>query len=291
MPTITIVLVLLGTVCMVLALHLLLPKTSNRIDRNRLMNIIGYSTVQKNALSIGWHLKIRDYLLLISGSFFTGYLIGLLTGNNLFVFAGGLLSFFVPKYIISMVRYRKRKEALMDLPHNLRLMASKFRDSKSLQKSLENSLPIMSGVTKSVFITLYRSLEIGIEAQVALKEAQKELNFRKFDDLCDKLIDGNRSGFTSRSVESIRETIDDIAFDIQILQDLDIQNRRKRFNVHIIVGLCWTFPFLFAYLESQITNPTIQDPIGKILLVTMFLVSLMTYLMRDKYLRLNLDDL
>ncbi|MNW32163.1 hypothetical protein D3C74_90990 [compost metagenome] len=283
--------VALSGLCMTLAMTILLPRTGVISNQQRLMKMIGYSAVQKSAMKVGWNFKLKQYLLLIGITIFAGYFISVLTNNLLFVIAGGMLSFFIPTFIISMVSYRKRKDMLMDLPHNLRLLASKFRDSKSLQKSLQNSLPMMSGSTKPIFVRLYRSLEVGIELSIALKEAQDELRFRKFDDLCDKLIDGNRAGYTTRSVESIRETIEDISFDIELLQDLDIQNRSKRVAVHIIVGFCWAFPFLFAYMESQATSITIQEPIGKILLLTMFLTSLVTYLMRDKYMRLNLNNL
>lgn len=283
--------VVMSGLCMAVAMTQLLPKTGTISDQQRIMRIIGFSAVQKRAMTVGWNLKLKQYLLLIGITLLSGYIIAVLTHNLLFIVAGGMLSFFIPKYLISMISYRRRKDLLMDLPHNLRLLASKFRDSKSLQKSLQNSLPMMSGTTKAIFVRLYRSLEIGIELSIALKEAQDEVRFRKFDDLCDKLIDGNRAGYTTRSVESIRETIDDISFDIRLLQDLDIQNRSKRNAVHIIVGFCWAFPFLFAYMESQATSITIQEPLGKILLCTMFLTSLVTYLARDKYMRLNLDNL
>ncbi|BFH18337.1 hypothetical protein J6TS7_32570 [Paenibacillus dendritiformis] len=152
-------------------------------------------------------------------------------------------------------------------------------------------MPLMSGVTKPNFLKLYRSLEIGIDSTLALREMQEELRFQKFNDLCDKLVLGNREGYHTRTVESIRETIQDITDDITILQDLDLQNKRKRFNVHVVVVISWCFPFMFAYMESQIGTPTLETPIGKILIVSLFFVSLITYLMRDKYLSLNLNEL
>lgn len=281
----------LSGVCIGLAVHIFLPKTERFTSQKQLMKMIGYSAVQKNAKAVGVNIKLKQYLILIAVSLAVGYTIAVLTNNPLFIIVGGLLSFFVPKYVISMISYGKRRDMLMDLPHNLRLLASKFRDSKSLEKSLQTSLPMMSGSTKPIFEQLYGSLKVGIELSVALREVQDQLRFKKFDDLCDKLIDGNRAGYTTRSVESIRETIDDISFDIRLLKDLDIQNKSKRMAVHVIVGMCWAFPFLFAYMESQTATVTLNEPIGKFLLCTMFITSLVTYLMRDKYMRLNLNNI
>ncbi|WP_268627001.1 type II secretion system F family protein [Paenibacillus alvei] len=271
----------------------LLPRVPQEsAERERLMNIIGFTSVQKSAAQIGLKLKARDYLILLALSLLFGYLIAVFTDNYLFVVVGAMLCFFVPRYIVSTIQYKRRREALLDLPKNLRVLASKFRDCKSLQRSLEASLPMMTGVTKPVFLKLYRSLEIGIDMRIALREAQDELRFQKFDDLCGKLITGNREGFSARAVSSIRETIDDISKDISDLQTLDIENKNKRLQVHAIVLVSWTFPFLFAYMESELdVTPTLQTVIGKILLVTMFLSSLAIYLARDKYLRLNLKQL
>lgn len=281
-----------AVICFVWAISLVLPRPSQHShERARLMNIMGFTSVQKTAATIGWQFKLRDYLILLGLSIFSGYLIAVFTGNYLFVIVGVALCFFVPRYVVSTIQYKRRKEILLDLPHNLRLLCSKFRDCKSLQRSLEASLPLMSGVTKPTFMKLYQSLELGIDSTIALREAQNELRFQKFNDLCDKLIMGNREGFHTRTVESIRETITDISSDITILQDLDMQNKRKRFNVHVVVVISWCFPFMFAYMESQIGTPTLETPIGKILLVSLFFVSLVTYLMRDKYLSLNLNDL
>ncbi|WP_213428537.1 MULTISPECIES: type II secretion system F family protein [Paenibacillus] len=285
-------LIIFAILCFVGALATVLPRPIQpKEERNRLLRVMGFTSVQQKAASVGWNLKVRDYFILLGLSVFSGYLIAAFTGNFLFVIVGVSLCFFVPRYVVTMIQYKRRKEILIDLPHNLRLLCSKFRDHKSLQKSLEASLPLMSGVTKPNFLKLYRSLEIGIDSTLALREMQEELRFQKFNDLCDKLVLGNREGYHTRTVESIRETIQDITDDITILQDLDLQNKRKRFNVHVVVVISWCFPFMFAYMESQIGTPTLETPIGKILIVSLFFVSLITYLMRDKYLSLNLNEL
>lgn len=288
--------VLIGSsiVCFLFVIAKILPRPKDEVspERDRLMALMGFTKIQKRAELIGWKLRWRDYLILLALSVFAGYLIAIFTGNYLFVIVGVALCFFVPSHIISVVQQKRRKEVLLELPSNLRLLASKFRDCKSLQKSLATSVPLMSGVTKPVFLKLYRSLELGIEPPKALREIQKDLRFQKFDDLCEKLIAGGKEGFNTRTVDSIRETIEDINDDISLLKTLDIENKSKRRSVHVVVGLTALMPFIFAYMESQtIDSLTIKQPFGQILLVIQFLVSLLTYMFRDKYLSLNLKEL
>lgn len=280
--------------CLMVVVALLLPKSvedNSRMERQRLMNLIGYTAFEEQARQTGWKINIRHYLFLLLTTLGMGYGVSLVTGNYLYVFLSVLLGFFIPRYVLSNLQYRRRKEILIDLPQNLRLWASQFRDCKSVVKSLESSLPMMEGATKPSFMKLLDALQTDTPLVVALIAMRKEIRFRKFDDFCDRLILGSSQGFHVQTMDSLREIIDDIAFDIRVLHELDIQNKQKRLHVHTILVGCWCIPFMLSYMESEVATATVEELFGKILLATMAFTTMVIYLARDKYMRLNLHDL
>lgn len=273
-----------------------LPTTKKSRKVRNVEILFGFEKIQNQANDLGLNFKFKHYVLLLLISVVIGGAAAWFTKNVLFVVVGAVIGFFLPKIIFSRISYKRRRETLLNLPGNLRLLASKLRDCKSLQKSLEMSLPVMTGETKPVFERLYRSLQLGIDITTALQNTRKEIRFKKFDDLCGQLIMGNRDGYHARVVESIRESIDDLSADIQLLQNLEIENRQKIIKVYVMILFCWGFPLVFAYMESQIvyafgSTLTLNTLIGKILVCTMFLASLLTVVFKDKFLRLNLDNL
>lgn len=279
-----------------MGLSLFLPRVGKSEKATRLRMTFGFESARSQASELGINISVKHYIFSTLSSLVVGCGIAYLTNNVLFVVIGAVISFIVPKMVFSMIRYKQRREILLNLPSNLRLLASKFRDCKSLVKSLEMSLPIMNGVTKPIFQEMYNSLALNVSIQVTLEKAKMEVNFGKFDDLCEKITMGNQDGFNSRVVEGIRETIDDITFDIQLLKNMDVENRKKRFNVYVIFGGCLSLPFFFALFENEVAREfgtiiTLESIVGKILISTMILVTLVGLYKRDKYLRLNLDDL
>ncbi|GIP08846.1 hypothetical protein J1TS5_10160 [Paenibacillus macerans] len=270
------------------------PVSSTRVRRLRIT--FGLDQTQAEAQALGIRLKAKHFALLITISLGAGVVIANLTKNALFVAFGVGLGFIVPKIILSQIRYRRRKEVLLNLPGNCRLFTSKLRDCKSVQKALEMSLPVMNGVTAPFFEKAYQSLRLGVDLPTVLERLKAEVSFKQFDDFCEKILMGSRDGFHARVIEGIRETIDDIYEDMQLLQEMDIKNQRKRLEVYVIFGFCFTFPYLFRYMESQMAQEmgqaiTLDSWIGKILIVSMAIVALVGLWKKDAYLRLNLDDL
>jgi len=281
-------------ICVMLLVAEILPpaKTEETREENeRLLHLIGYRTLEKQAQQMGWKMKLRDYGCFLFIAIIMGYGVSVISGNYMYIFFAGLLGFCIPKYLLSHLQYRKRRDILLNLPANLRLWASQFADCKSVVKSLDRALPMMNGVTEPVFQRLLQALKIDTPLHIALRRMQTEIRFRKFDDFCDRLRMGEQQAFHRGTIESLREIIDDLTYDIRILNELDIQNKKKRFHVHVIVVIVWFMPFLFSYMESQIATSTLTEPLGKILLGTMAVTTMYTYFKRDQYLRLNVNEL
>ncbi|BFH18133.1 hypothetical protein J6TS7_38260 [Paenibacillus dendritiformis] len=290
---ITSLLLIISGLLMALSLFTLLPNPSSGINRDqeKILKMLGYVSARDKAKAIGWNLKWKHYLFLIMISVLAGYLISVYTGNYLFIVVGGGVCFTVPRFIVNKVQQKRRKELLIDLPKNVRLLVSKLRDCKTVVLSLKHSLPIMNGPSKPIFEEIYQSLVIGRSLNTALLEVQSKVAYQKFDDLCDKLITGEIEGFHTKAVENIRHTIADMTFDVEVIQEIDLKNSRSRLGSLVFVGMTLLFPPIFGYMESQMTVRTLDTPLGQFLYLGMFIIGVFTILARDKYLRLNLSKL
>lgn len=269
------------------------PRASG-VRSRQLRLTFGFKDAQERASKLGINFKVGQYIVLICISVVVGALIAYITNNIFFIVVGISAAFFMPQIFISTLEHRRRREIIANLPVNLRLLVSKFREAGSLQRSLELSMDVMHGVTKPYFYRLYGSLELGIPPEIALDGLRKEIRYRRFNDVCDKILSGMRDGFHKRSVDVIRQSIKDMQSDTQLLNSLDINNRSKIMTMYIIVLTSWLFPILFTYLESQSVTgqvPTVQTLFGKIMLASMAVTSLLTLLGKNKYLQLNFQNL
>ncbi|MGG1669987.1 hypothetical protein ACIFOE_04920 [Paenibacillus sp. NRS-1783] len=277
------------------AVYLLIPGTKEkRIDNLRIT--FGFGKLQSEALTLGIELKKKHYFFILLGALILGVTLATVTNNLLFIGIGAACGYFVPTIIISKIRYARRKEMLLNMPSNLRLLQSQFRDHKSIQRSLEMSLPMMSGVTAPLFRELYLALRLQVDQRTALSRMKEKVNFNKFNDYCSKLLLGSRDGFHARSLENMQKTINEMVGDVDLLLQLELENRSKRNLFYIIFGMAWIFPFLFYYFELQSVSElhittTLGSPSGRVLVAIFTILTLVAYVRRDKYTRLNLDSL
>lgn len=271
-------------------------RSSSQVKSDRLRGMFGFEEVSKDALAVGVSLKLKHYLLIIALGVAVGSIIGYYTRNILFIGIGFTVGFIIPRMIIGSIKYNRRREVLINLPGNLRLLVSKLRDCKSIQKSLEMSLPIMTGATKPIFERLYQSLLLDIPLEQALARTKKEVRFRKFDDLCEKILMGHKDGFHTRSVEVIRKNIEEIITDAQLLVEVEIKNKQERIKPYITYSLCFGLVGMCVYMETQLVSVlsaqlTLSTIIGKIFISTMILTTCIGFWKKEKFLRLNLDEL
>ncbi|WP_338709185.1 hypothetical protein [Paenibacillus amylolyticus] len=279
------------------AFSLFSKKTKETRQReHRLEKFFGFAELSREANDAGIALKPKHYISILTIAVGAGAGAGYFTNNILFIAVGLAVGIIVPRIIIGNYRYSKRKDLLFNLPLNARLVTAQLRDSKSLEKALNMSLPVMSGATKPVFERLYTSLRLGVPMDRALMQARNEVKFRKFDDLCEKLLMGYNDGYHALSVKSIRQTIEEMVRDIQLLTEIDMKNKKALFQPYVTFTLCFAFPLFCAYMEQELSQATAQGitldtPIGKILIVSMLIVAVIGLWKKDKYLRLNLDAL
>lgn len=274
-----------------LTLHLLLPKARGKRSSFSLSKAFGYERVKQEAESAGWYLSIKEFLWIIGLAGAITALIAFLTGNYFFIALGLALCFTLPRHIILKVKRNKRTQLLFELPSNLRLWISKLGDFGHVQKSLEAALPDMEGSTKVIFQSACDKLRIGLPLQRVLEEVYAAVRIRKLEDFGDKLQMAQMEGFHGRSLESLKETVEQIGEDIAQVKELEIEAKSKRRQLVIIVAMSWMMPMLLSSLNSSNGNLFLDTWYGQIFIVSFATASLFAVGKGDDFLSLNLDEL
>jgi len=263
---------------------------------SRLGKMFGFEQLHSEANSVGIKFKLHHYIAIIAISITLGALVGYYTENFLYTISGLAVGLIVPRIGIDTYKYNRRRDTLLNLPSNARLLVSKLSDCKSLEKALEMSIPLMTGPTKPIFERLHTALKLKVPVERALLVTQGEIKFKKFDELAEKFLMGYSDGYTAKSIQSIRKTIEEITQHARLLQEVDMKNKNDRMMPYINFALCFGFPFLCWYMESQLSNEisqvlTLDSPVGKIGMASMVVSAVIGLWKKDKYLRLNLDGL
>ncbi|WP_348622609.1 type II secretion system F family protein [Paenibacillus polymyxa] len=273
----------------------LLPKpvATRRQRIRKARDLFGLEQTQKRAKLLGFNFNLKHYVLMLMVSTGAGLAVSFFLKNMLFIGVGAVLGFLLPKIFLSAVEYRRRRETLMNLPTNLRMLSSKLLECKSVEASLERSIPLMTGITKPHFEHLYDSLRLGIGLESLLNDMKAKIRFQKFDDLCEKLLTGSKDGFHEKAIDGIKESIEDIQGDIHHLKKLDIENANKIMMMYVTIVAIWSMLIVFSYMEheAEVFQLTVDTLLGKIIVACMSILTLITLLMKDKFLRLNLNKL
>ncbi|ALP37968.1 hypothetical protein ASL14_19035 [Paenibacillus sp. IHB B 3084] len=256
-----------------------------------LSQMFGYENIRKEAEDAGWSLSSKEFISIIVFSIIVVVLIAIFIGNYFFIALGIVLCFTLPRAIVLKIKRKIRQNVLFDLPANLRLFISKLADFPNIQKALENALPDMSGVTKPIFEQASNQLRVGFPLERVLDDVMGELRIRKMEDFMDKLLLTQMEGFHARSLESLRETVEEISEDIQQIQELEIGAKRKRRDLFLISIMAWMMPILLSFMNTGNSNVFLNTTFGQVYIVSFAAATLFSISKGDDFLSLNLDKL
>lgn len=287
---------LLGTVLICFAIGVMLPKQSKRTKQLQNMRLLlGYQKAAEQGDELGLKVKPWHYALILSICIVLGGAIGYFTNNILLVSVGVIAGFSIPKIVMEDLIYKRKRNVLINVVPNLRLLTAQLLEGGSLIRALELSLPAMSGATLPLFKDMHEKLRLKNEEEDVLEHFQAELGFSRIGDLCEKLVYGKSEGYHSKAVDSIRKTIDEINLDIQDIQKIEIENKMRRQQMILLLFLVWAFPFIFAWFESNMISIsggqlTIETIYGKILLAVLGVNTLLGILYLNRWTRFDMRD-
>ncbi|MCP1133323.1 hypothetical protein NKT34_08480 [Paenibacillus polysaccharolyticus] len=273
-----------------ITLILLIPKT-NQSKSFSLSKVLGYERIRKEAETVGWSLTFREFSFLILISIALIGVIALFTGNYFFIALGTVLCFTVPRTIVLKVKRKIRQNVLFDLPSNLRLFISKLTDFPNVQKALENAVLEMDGVTKPVFEKASNQLRVGLHVDRVFDEMIGEFRIRKMEDFLDKLKLAQMEGFHAQSLDSLKETVEEIGEDITQIQELELEAKSKRRQLFTVIGMSWMMPVMMSMMNNGNANVFLNTLHGQVYIVSFAAATLYAIGKGDDYLSLNLDKI
>lgn len=263
----------------------------NSIRYGSLAKVLGYEKIRQEAIDAGWSLTRKEFAAILVSSIVVVGLIALFTGNYFFVTLGIALMFTLPRAIVLRIKRANRRRTLFDLPPNLRLFIAKLSDFGNVQKSLENALPEMEGVTKPAFEAACNKLRVGMPLDRVLDEWLRDLKIRKLEDFAERLKLAAVEGFHRRSLDSLKDTVAEIDEDITAIKTLDIEARSKKKQLFLISVMSWAMPLLMSFMNNNNGNVYLNTVYGQIFIVSFAASTLYAIMKGGDYLSLNLDEL
>lgn len=248
-----------------------------------LAKMLGYEASSKEAET--------EFLILVFLSFGIGGLIALAIGNPFYILGGIVAGFYLPRFIVLQVRKKNRLALFEELPDSLRIITARLMDYGSIPNAVEASLPDISDYLKAYFQEFLRSVSVGIPLEQGVYELSKRIKLRKFTDYCEKLVMAHREGFNSEAVKSLEATINSIDEDMMAIKTLDINSKRDKKNLLMVVAMAWFFPIILSFMNSANQNIFLDSLVGQILMFSFFISTIITLVKGEDYLSLKLDEL
>lgn len=256
-----------------------------------LAKILGYEAISKEAETSGGQLSTKEFLSLVFVSFSIGGIIALAIGNPFYILGGIVAGFYLPRFIVMQVRQKNRFTLLEELPDSLRIITARLMDYGSIPNAVEASLPDLADYLKACFQELLRSVSVGIPLEQAVYELSERIMLRKFTDYCEKLVMAHREGFNSEAIKSLEATINAIDEDLMAIKTLEINSKRDKQNLLMVVAMAWFFPIVLSFMNSANQNIFLDSLLGQILMFSFFIATIITLVKGEEYLSLKLDEL
>lgn len=280
----------------IVALYFLLPRIGyknryNKAVRYDLYSLLGYEKLKKEAESAGWSLNNKEFIAIVGLSVLVGVFIALLIGNVFFIGVGIVLSFMLPRFIIMKYKRKKRTNILFELPDNLKMVVSKLNDFPSLEKAFEMAQPDYTGECGEYFRKAYEGLKVKLPADKVFEELNRAVRVNKLRDFTDKLLMASLEGFHKKSLDSLKETIKDISYDIKMIKSLELKSKRTYKRLYSVIGMSWAMPIMLSTMNSQNGNVFLNTFYGQLFIVVFFLITIFCIIKGDEYLSLKLEDL
>lgn len=279
------------------AVSIFLPQRTQLGERKRFWQMqLGTFTVKRRGSELGLEWSLLHYVCMIGSGLAVGAILVWWTHNVLLILVGIVASWVIPTLIAEDIMYRRKRRVLISCVPNLRLLTSKLQEGGSLEYALSSTVPLMNGVTKPIFEQMLQIISIDRgEPQRALHYLKQQLTFRRIEDLCEKLIIGRSEGFTFRMARSIGKTVDDISLDILDIQEVELINQKKRWNMITLHLMLWTLPFLFKFMEMNMADTvsmtlSMNTFLGQILLAALSVNTLMALLYLNRLTRFDMRD-
>lgn len=279
----------------VIIIAFILPRArTNVYAKNANMEILhafGYQKIRKEAKEAGIDISPKDFLYLIIISLSICIVLTILVKSIIFIVAGAIIGFFIPRLIFRKIKFRKRRELLYELPSNMKMLVAKLKDFNSIERALGVALPDMYGETKKHFERAYHGLVVKEPIADVMREWQESVRLNKFTDFTDKLLIANEQGFHEKTLSSLKESIEYIGYDVQLIKKEESKTRKRYQRLYTVIGASWAIPAALSTMNVDNANIYLDTFWGQIYTCIFFLATIFCIVKGDEYLTMRLDDL
>ncbi|WP_411347078.1 hypothetical protein [Paenibacillus sp. WLX2291] len=293
----TVIVSMIVTLLVIWGISFVLPKRTSFGEKKRFWHVqLGILSTTRKGSELGLEWSVFHYVAMGICGFAIGALLVLLTHHVLLILVGVIAGWVIPTLVMEDVMYRRKRRVLMSCVPNLRLLTSKLQEGGSLEYALDITVPLMNGATKPIFLEMLQIISIDRgEPARALQYLKQQLTFRRIEDLCEKLLLGRSEGYSFRMVRSIAKTVDDISLDILDIQEVELVNQRKRWNMITLHLMLWTLPFLFRWMEMNMADTvamtlSMNTFFGQALLAALCVNTLFAILYLNRLTRFDMRD-
>lgn len=217
-------------------LAIILPKARTNIYTKNanleLLQAFGYQKISKEAKEAGIDITPKDFLILILISATICIILTIIIKSIIFIVAGAIVGFFIPRLIFRKIKYHKRKNLLYELPSNMKMLVAKLKDFNSVERALGVALPDMYGETKIHFERAYHGLVVKEPIADVMREWNQSIRINKFTDFTDKLLIATEQGFHEKTLSSLKESIENIGFDVQLIKKEETKTKKVSTVIH-----------------------------------------------------------
>lgn len=293
----TIIVSMIVSFLIVGGISFILPQHTSFGEKKRFWKVrFDVPSMKRRGAELGLEWSFFHYGCMVTCGLAVGAILVWLTQNILLIIVGVVAGWVVPTLVMEDIIYRRKRRVLMSCVPNLRLLTSKLQEGGSLEYALDIMVPLMNGATKPIFLEMLQiiSMDRG-EPGRALHYLKQQLTFRRIEDLCEKLLLGRNEGYSFRMVRSIAKTVDDISLDILDIQEVELVNQRKRWNMITLHLMLWTLPFLFKWMELNMADTvamtiSMNTFLGQGLLAALSVNTLFAVLFLNRLTRFDMRD-
>ncbi|WDF52872.1 hypothetical protein PQ460_10800 [Paenibacillus sp. KACC 21273] len=293
----TIIVSMIVSFLIVGGISFILPQHTSFGEKKRFWKVrFGVPSMKRRGAELGLEWSFFHYGCMVTCGLGVGAILVWLTQNILLIIVGVVAGWVVPTLVMEDIIYRRKRRVLMSCVPNLRLLTSKLQEGGSLEYALDITVPLMNGATKPIFLEMLKIISIDRgEPGRALHYLKQQLTFRRIEDLCEKLLLGRNEGYSFRMVRSIAKTVDDISLDILDIQEVELVNQRKRWNMITLHLMLWTLPFLFKWMELNMADTvamtlSMNTFLGQGLLAALSVNTLFAVLFLNRLTRFDMRD-
>jgi hypothetical protein len=263
-----------------------------RRDRNAMLEkYLKFQQIKKEAKEAGWDITINEFLAMVVFSMVVGVILAIFFKNPLIIFAGILIGYYLPRFIIQKIRKNQRMSILITIPDFGRILIARLLDHPSIITAMEITQHDIQGYIKEAVINFIKDVGVGRGVEEALDIMSIKIGFRKFNTFVETLLIAHQEGYSKQALRALEKCIEGIENDVKAIETIELTTKKKRRDLTIGVLAAWAIPALLSFMNTDNSNVFLDTIPGKVLIFSYIIASVYALIKGDEYLSIKIEEL